>query len=422
MTKEENMQDEKEDNLIPDRKKEDSIIRKVACYSLAVNTFLVITKLYLAWISGSLALQADGINSFIDIFASLALIAGIWLSGLKSSKFPYGLYKVENFVSIFIALLVFLTAWEILVRAVYEDTTALSFSGWVLPAVAILAFFPYLLGTYEVKIGKKYNSPGLIADGKQHKVDVLSTLVVFIALFAQYFGIPVDSIAAIIVACFIAYSGWEILKDSMKTLLDASIDYKTRDLIKSVIESDPVVIGTRELNARNSGRYIFVEAVVDMKKTDLSNAHLASDRIESKIHDIVPNVERVVIHYEPRDRDYIRYAVPLENRDGAISLHFGEARFFAVLDFDSGEGKFLRKEVVENPSVDLEKQKGIRSAEFLLKYKPDFIYSRQKLTGKSAEYVFESAGILVKITDADDISVLIERIEDEAGNRMEENN
>lgn len=258
-----------------------------------VNTFLVIVKLYLAWISGSLALEADAINSLIDIFASLALIAGIWLSGLKSNKFPYGLYKIENFVSILIAFLVFLTAWEILINAIYEDSTVLGFSGWVLPAVAGLASVPYLLGTYEVKIGKKYNSPGLIADGKQHKVDVLSTLVVFFALFAQYFGVPVDSIGAIIVAGFIAYSGWEILKDSMKTLLDASIDYKTRDLIKSAINSDPVVICTKELNARNSGRYIFVEAVVNMKKPTFQRRILRVKGLNQRFATLFPMLKEL---------------------------------------------------------------------------------------------------------------------------------
>ena len=414
------MQEEEGNDLVSKRKKEDSIIRKVAFYSLAVNTFLVITKLYLAWLSGSLALQADAINSFIDIFASLALIVGIWLSGLKSSKFPYGLYKIENFVSILIAFLVFLTAWEILVRAIYEDSVVLEFSGWVLAAVAALVSVPYLLGAYEIRIGKKYNSPGLIADGKQHKVDVLSTLVVLFALFAQYFGVPVDSIGAIIVAGFIAYSGWEILKDSMKTLLDASIDYKTRDLIKSAINSDPVVICTKELNARNSGRYIFVEAIVNMKKTDLSKAHLATERIESKIRDLVPNVERVVIHYEPKERSFIRYAVPLENRDGDISPHFGEAPYFAILDFNFRNEKLLRKEIIQNPAAGLDKQKGIRSAEFLLKYKPDLVFSKQKLTGRSAEYVFESAGILLKITGADDVGGLIRKIEDELESRKDE--
>jgi len=397
-------------NKIPDRKYEDSIVRKVAWYSLIVNIMLVIVKLYLSWLSGSLALQADAIHSFIDVLASVALLAGIWLSGLKSSNYPYGLYKIENLVSVIIAFLVFLTAWEIFTEAISGESSAVTFSGWVLFAVAALVSVPYLLGTYEVKMGKKYNSPGLIADGKQHRVDVLSTSVVFFALFAQYFGIPVDSIAAVIVALFIAYSGWEILKDSMRTLLDASIDYDTRDLIKSAILSDPMVTGIKILTARNSGRYIFVEATVNMKRSDLSEAHIASERIESRICEIVPNVERVVIHYEPREKPHVRYVVPIKDPDGKICSHFGEAPYFTVLDFNLKDAKLLRKETISNPASDMERQKGIRSAEFLLTYKPDIVFSKQTLTGKSAEYVFESAGILLKITAADNIRDLIEEI------------
>ncbi|MDD4126094.1 MAG: cation diffusion facilitator family transporter [Methanomicrobium sp.] len=404
-----------EDNAenISDRKKEDSAIRKVACYSLGVNIFLVIVKLYIAWISGSLSVQADAVNSFIDIFVSLVLLVGIWLSNLKSRSFPYGLYKIENFISIIIAFLVFLTSWEILTQAVFHKATDMIFSGWVLIAVLALVFVPYILGRYEIHMGNKYRSPGLIADGKQHKMDVLSTLAVFFALFCQYFGIKADSIGAVIVACFIAYSGWDILKDSMKTLLDASIDYKTRDLIKSAINSDPVVICIKELNARNSGRYIFVEATVNMKKTDLSRAHIASERIESNIRELVPNVERVIIHYEPKERPYLRYAVPLSDLGGKISPHFGKALYFAILDFSIKDAVLLKKEILSNPSSDTEKQKGMHSAEFLLKYKPDIVFSKSTFTGKSAEYVFESSGVLVKLTDADDILELIKKTENE---------
>ncbi|UUX93079.1 cation diffusion facilitator family transporter [Methanoplanus endosymbiosus] len=401
---------QEESAKIPDRKHEDSIVRRVAWYSLIVNTMLVAVKLYLSWVSGSLALEADAIHSFIDVLASVALIAGIWLSGLKSSNYPYGLYKIENLVSVIIALLVFLTAWEILTEALSGGDTAVAFSGWVLFAVAALVSVPYLLGTYEVKMGKRYNSPGLIADGKQHRVDVLSTSVVFFALFAQYFGIPVDSIAAVIVALFIAYSGWEILKDSMRTLLDASIDYDTRDVIKSAILSDPMVTGIKTLTARNSGRFIFVEATVNMKRSDFSGAHIASERIESKIRELVPNVERTVIHYEPKERLHLRYAVPINGPEGEICSHFGEAPYFTVLEFNLKDAKLMRKETISNPASMMERQKGIRSAEFLLTCKPDIIYSKQPLTGKSAEYVFESAGILVKITNADTTAELITEI------------
>jgi len=391
----------------------EAAIKKVAWYSLFVNAALVIVKLFLAHLSGSLALEADAIHSFLDVFASIALLAGIWLSSRKSRNFPYGLYKIENIVSIIIAFLVFFTAWEILAEALYGEGTIQPFSGWVLVAAGALVSVPYLLGTYEVKVGTTFHSPSLIADGRQHRVDVLSTSVVFFALLAQYIGIPFDNIAAIIVAVFIAYSGWGILKDSMRTLLDASIDYQTREKIKSVILADPMVISIRDLTGRNSGRYIFVEADVTMKSSDLEEAHLVSERIQTHIRENVSNVERITIHYEPAERTHLRYVVPLQDRQGTISPHFGEAPWFALLDFNAKKGIFERKELMANPAKDQERQKGIRAAEMLVRQKPDVVFSHQPLTGKSAEYVFEAAKVRIRTTDQTNLSELIVQIEKE---------
>ncbi|WP_342675936.1 cation diffusion facilitator family transporter [Methanofollis sp. UBA420] len=130
-----------------------TLIRRVAGLSLAVNAGLVAVKLVLAEVSGSLALGADAVHSSLDMLASLALLAGIWLSSRKSREFPYGLYKVENIVAVVISLLVFLTAGEIAAEALTGESTVLPVSGWVLVAFAALVSVPYLLGTYEVRVG-----------------------------------------------------------------------------------------------------------------------------------------------------------------------------------------------------------------------------------------------------------------------------
>ncbi len=388
------------------RQATDALITRVAWYSLLVNAGLVATKLFLSYLSGSLALEADAIHSFVDVIASVALIVGVRLSSRKSRNFPYGLYKVENIVSVIIAFLVFITAFEIAAEALSGTGAVNPPGGWVVIAVAALVSVPYLLGTYEIRVGKACNSPSLVADGKQHRVDVLSTSVVFFALLAQYFGVPFDNIAAVIVACFIAWSGWGILRESMKTLLDASIDYETRDTIRSVILSDPLVKGIKDLTGRNSGRYIFVEATVVMHETDFGDAHLASERIQTKIRELVPNVERATIHYEPEERSHLRYAVPLSDPSGTVSPHFGEASFFAILDISVNKPELKKREIVSNPAKDMERQKGIRTAEYILSLKPDVVFSKQSLSGKSAEYVFESARIEIRRTDETDLDSL----------------
>jgi len=104
---------------------------RVGIYSLLVNLLLVVAKLVLSIIAGSLALRADSIHSLVDVFGSIALILGIVISGRKSKRFPYGLYKVENVVSVIISLLLFLTAYEIVQEAITSETLPIAYSGWI---------------------------------------------------------------------------------------------------------------------------------------------------------------------------------------------------------------------------------------------------------------------------------------------------
>jgi len=199
----------------------------------------------------------------VDVFGSTALILGIFISGRKSKSFPYGLYKVENLV-----------------------------------AVAAIVPVPLIFGTYEMKVGEKFSSPSLVADGRQFRADVLTELVVFAALAGQWFGLPLDRVAAAAIALLIVKAGWEILVSGMRVLLDASIDPATMRKIEDAIEANPEVSVVEEVTGRNSGRYLFVEAKVAFRVTDLARAHQASQRIERDIREAVPNVDRALIHYD----------------------------------------------------------------------------------------------------------------------------
>jgi cation diffusion facilitator family transporter len=394
-------------NSEPKRSPESAVLR-VAFLSLALNIVLVVLKLVLSVISGSLTLRADAIHSLVDVFASGALIIGLQISERKSEEFPYGLYKVENVVSVAIAFLLFLTVYEIVAEAVLGESSIVSYSGWVLVAVAALVPVPYLFGAYQERVGKRFNSPSIIADGIQHKADVLSSLVVFFALVGQYMSLPLDRIGAVVISLFILRSGWGILKAGMRVLLDASIDYETLEVIRSIILAEPVVTEVRRVTGRNSGRYIFVEADVVLRLRDLERAHLVSERIESAIRAQVPNVDRVIIHYEPWQKTNIRYAVPLADHKGAISQHFGEAPYFALIVVDRIAKRIERQEIVENRYASTERGKGLRVAEELLSHKVDTVITREDLAGKGPGYVFSNAGVLVERTDVVTLSDLVD--------------
>ncbi len=388
---------------------DDRILLRVAVCSLLVNAGLVIIKVILSFVTGSLGLKADAVHSFIDIIGSGALILGLVISRRKSSSFPYGMYKAENIVSIIISFLLFGTAYEIVYQAIFAPSEIHAFSGWILVFAAALIPVPFLFGRYEAGVGKRYNSPSLVADGKNFTADVLASTVVFFGLLGQYLQVPVDQIAAIIIAALIVKAGWGILVDGMRVLLDASIDFRTLDRIRAVINNEPAVAEVKDVTGRNSGRYVFVEAEITLRTPDLERAHRISERIERSIAKAVPNVDHIVIHYEPQHTTKIRYAVPLANHEGLISGHFGEAPYFALVDIDIARKHVERTEIIKNPHQHVTKGKGLTVANFLVTFKPDTIATREDLAGKGPGYVFADGGIAIEQTDADNLGTFIQQ-------------
>jgi cation diffusion facilitator family transporter len=375
-------------------------VQKVAFSSLLVNIFLVGSKVFLSIISGSLALRADAIHSFIDVFSSIALLAGMMISTRRSENFPYGLYKVENIVSIIISLLLLLTAYEIVSKVIWGETTVVAYSYWVLLAVATLIPIPLIFGRYEIREGKRTNSPSLIADGNQFSADALTASIVLFALIGQRFGLPVDNLAAVIISVFIVKAGWEILISGMRVLLDASVDAETLQHIRALILAEPAVSEVKDVIARNSGRYLFVETSVSLKIADLAKANLIGQRIEARIKGEISNVDRVLIHYEPAHKKMLRYAVPLADLHGKISQHFGESPYFALVDIDIRTRELRKQEIIANPHKDLPKGKGLKVAEFLLGYKPDIVMAKENISKKGPGYALAEAGVIIIQTEA----------------------
>lgn len=390
-------------------------VLRVAIYSLVYNLFLLGVKLILSALTASLALRADAVHTLVDVLASLALILGLKISEKKSESFPLGLYKVENMASIAISFLLFLTAYEIFLEAVLDYGQSVPYQGYALLAVAAIIPLPYLFGSYQIRMGRQTGSPSLMADGVQHKADVLTSSLVFLALAAQNIGFPLDRIAAAIISLLIVKEGWNILVDGMRVLLDASVDAKTLEKIRSLILNAPEVAGIEELVARNSGRYLFVQANLLFRLSDLTRAHLASRRIEEEIKKELPSVDRVLIHYEPLSRSRLRYAIALDDSWGRLSEHFGQSPYFALLDVDTKTKSLVKQEVLANPYKDLAKGRGLKIARFLLTHKPDVVVCKESLVGKGPGYAFAEAGVQTIQTDEETLEALARSIMETSG-------
>ena len=377
-------------------------------YSIGINIVLMLINLVIARASGSLAVTAEVVHNLVDLLTAVAVLIGLKLSGRKSKEFPYGLYKLENVVAVGLAVMIFFTAYEIARDAFLEPTRLATVSPWMLGGIAVAAAIPLAFSHFELRAAQAANSPSLIAEAQEYRVHVFTSGIVFAALLAQRFNLPLDRVAALIIVIAIGKTGWELLSDGMRVLLDASLDADTLLQIRESIAAEPTVAAVKWVAGRNAGRFRFVEAEIALRVRELERAEAATRRIEERIRRAVPYVDRVLIHVEPMERTHLRYAIPLKDTAGTLSEHFGEAPYFALVTVRLADGAIEEQQIVANPHRTVEKAKGIKVAEWLVAQKVDVVLMKEDLRGKGPAYVFGNAGVEVWKTTATTLEEALE--------------
>jgi cation diffusion facilitator family transporter len=370
-------------------------------YSIAVNIVLAGINLAIATASGSLAVRAEMVHNLVDLLTAIGVLIGLKLATRKTKQFPYGLYKLENVITVLLAVMTFLTAYEIARDALLSPVGVAEVNVWMLAGVVLVTAIPLLFSVFEMRAGKEANSPALIADAREYRAHVFTTGVVLAALVGQRFDLPLDRIAALIIVVAIGKTGWDLLVDGMRVLLDASLDADTLLQIREIIARQPQVAQVGWVTGRNAGRYRFVEAEVTLRVQDLEKADTVLDRIEEQIRNAVPFVERVLIHAEPMERTHLHYVAPLADSSGTLSQHFGEAPYFGLVTVRLEDRVIEERKVLANPYQELEKAKGIRVAEWLVEQKVDVVFLKKSLQGKGPIYVFSDSGVEMRETSAE---------------------
>nr|WP_320190072.1 cation diffusion facilitator family transporter [uncultured Desulfobacter sp.] len=392
-------------------------IFKIAGLAFLLNLILTLIKVPLAIYSGSLAITASAIDSATDAVASLIIYGGVRLSTRKTRSFPLGLYKLENVASVTISIFIFIAGYEI-VKQIFSSTNSLPqitpISIFLLTGSSLSIFG---FGQYALHVGKKTRSPVLIAEGRHRQVDVLSSLVVLASVLFSYFdlqpdvmGISIDRLGAALILLFIAKTGWELLSDGMRVLLDASIDFPTLDKIRILICQEPAVDEIKSLTGRNAGRYRFIQAAITLNVSNLEAAHKISEEIENRISTQIPNIEKITIQYEPKIRRHDILALPLSDRTGKISAHFGEAPYFAILSLHRDSHTIDEKKIMVNPHSTVSTAKGLRVAEWLVNQKITHVGIQEDVSHKGPGYVLSSAGIKILRISSTTLSAAVREI------------
>lgn len=391
---------------------------RVALYSCFVNVFLAALKYSLGEISGSLALKADAIHSFGDVISAVTIFVGIVISDRKTRTFPEGLYKVENLVALLSSFFILYAAFEIGVDALQSPSfRELRHLPHVIAGIILIIGTAFLFSRYELRVGLEVGSPSLVADAKHVHTDLLATVVILFSVIGAQLGYSLDRYVAIFVAVLVARTGFQITIDAVRVLLEATLDHATLDEIRKIMERHPDVTEVVSVGGRNSGRYKFVEISLRMRTRLLREAHEIVSHFEEEILDRWPDIDRLLVHYEPQPKQTWRIAVPVDVQEGKtpdttckISDHFGEAPYFAIASKNVLTGLVHVETYLENRFRTIERQKGVRVAEFLADQGVDEVTTRVDLAGKGAGYALEALQIGSSVTSLSILGELVSEV------------
>jgi cation diffusion facilitator family transporter len=266
--------------------------------TILVNTILGTIKVFAGIVASSNAMIADGIHSFSDVITTIGVIIGLKLSNKPDDKcHPYGHERIESISSLFLAIMLFGVA----IAIGYSGIKNIALGEIKNPGV--LAIWAAILSIvvkewmyfYTIKYANQLNSSSLRADAWHHRSDSFSSIGALIGIIGARMGLPVlDSVAAVIICIIIIKVAYDVLKQSINQLIDASADEKIIDDINEKLHTIDGIRHIDNIKTRQhaSKIYVDVEVSVDSKLT-----------VEQG-HDIAIN-----IHHGVEENEYVKHCM-----------------------------------------------------------------------------------------------------------------
>jgi cation diffusion facilitator family transporter len=283
-------------------------VRSLAQGSIAVGLLVLGMKYAAYYLTGSVALLSDAIESIVNVVTAIVVLLATTLSAKPADDdHPYGHHKAEYFSAVLEGVLIVLAAILIL-REAYQSylTPRLVEAPWVgllvnAAASVINAGWAWVL----IRQGRIHRSPALAADGRHLLSDVYSSIGVLGGVgVAALSGIAIlDPILAALIALNILWAGWGLMKESLSGLMDEAIPPAMLASIKQTISAHADgAIEAHDLRTRRAGSMTFIDFhLVVAGSTTVSAAHDICDKLETAIRQEIGEA-LITIHVEPDDK------------------------------------------------------------------------------------------------------------------------
>lgn len=291
-----------------DVKESKKIAMHISNVSIVINVVLSALKVIAGVFAHSSAMISDAVHSLSDVFSTFVVMIGIHISSKDSDKdHQYGHERYESVASIILATMLGLTGAGIGyagIKAILYGADELKAPGMLALLAAVISIIVKELMFWYTKAGaEKINSGALMADAWHHRSDALSSVGSLIGIGAARLGYPIfDPIASIVICLFIFKAAFDIYKDAVNKMVDASVDEETLEQIREVIAKQEGVLGIDEIRTRLFGSryYVDVEISADGNQT-LWQAHAIAEKVHDIIEEQFRDAKHVMVHVNPAE-------------------------------------------------------------------------------------------------------------------------
>jgi cation diffusion facilitator family transporter len=274
-------------------------IRWILLVVLGVDLLLAASKGFYGYLTDSLSMLSDGFHSAVHALGGVIGLIGVRLAARPpDDRHPYGYERYEPLAAIGVALLMFIAVWKILggvwSRVHSSEVPEVTNISFVMMIVAII--ISVSLATWERRMSRRLSSTMLEADAGRVWGDTLVSMSVTAGLVAVRAGLPwVDAAVSVVVAAFIAWTAWSIVRGASGVLSDAAVaDIESIARAASGVDG---VRGCHQVRARGVSGMVRVDLhiLVDHKMT-VEESHNLVKEVERRIRNQVGGITEVLVH------------------------------------------------------------------------------------------------------------------------------
>lgn len=280
------------------------LLRRATRAALAVSGALICLK-FAAWIAtDSVAVLSSLVDSALDAIASaINFVAVRHALAPPDAEHRFGHGKAESIAGLaqaaFVAGSALFLTFEALSRLASPRPVAYGDAGVAVMVLSIVLTFG--LVRYQTYVVRRTGSTAIGADSLHYRADLLANLAIIGALVGagRLDAAWIDPAAALLVAAYILYSAWGILRTALDGLMDREFPEAERRRILDIAAAHPQVRGVHDLRTRRSGPRSFVQLHLELEGSmTLRDAHAVSDRVERDVVAAFPAAE-VIVHLDP---------------------------------------------------------------------------------------------------------------------------